>query len=127
MENLNLGSGSSLLGGGNAALQDAIRRRQTGQAGQMQAQSPASAGFDPSIVSPTLPNPQSSPSAMISSGQPSAMATGAPSAQVSTGAPQQDLSSLIGFQTAPENDLIIKALSQKLRNNSQLEKMRGGM
>ena len=109
-----LGSGNSLLQGGNQALQDAIQRRNTGQGGQLQSQTPASAGFDPSTISPQLPSPQSSPASTVPSNGMSAAATGA-----SLGAPT--------VNTAPENDLILKTLAFKLKQNSSIEKAQSGV
>ena len=112
MDNLNLGGGSDLLDGGNQAINDALARRQTGQAGQLQAQSPASAGFDPSIITPTLPNPNATPASTVSGGM-----APSPSATLGMGNPTIDA----------QNELILKALATQLRNNSQLQKAQAGV
>lgn len=111
---LNLGSGSSTLQGGNQALQDAIARRATGQGSQTQSQTPASAGFQPGLAAPQLPNPQASPASTVPGGSPVA--------------PQPSLMGAPQLNTAAENDLILKALDAKLRNNANIEKfqVKGG-
>lgn len=106
---MNLGSGSQMLGGANDALQQAMSRRQSGDMGQSQMASPASASFDPSLQqqqmsSPGMPQP-----------------TGAPSQGAMLGAPSAQLN------TAMENDLIIKALSTKLKQNTELEHSQAGV
>ena len=107
---MNLGMGNQILGGGaNDALNQAVQRRATGEGSQMNAQSPASAGSDPSLQqqqmsSPGMPQP-----------------TGAPSQGAMLGAPSAQLN------TAMENDLIIKALSTKLKQNTELEHSQAGV
>ena len=66
--NPNLGSGNSILGGGNDALSAAIARRNTGQ-GSTTPQTPASAGFDPALMGVSLPERQGTPTANVSSTQ----------------------------------------------------------
>lgn len=56
--NPSLGTGSTLLGGGTQALQEAMARRQTGQAGATAQQTPASPGFQQMPQSPTSQAPQ---------------------------------------------------------------------
>ena len=51
--NPNQGSFGAAIGGADP-LQEAIARRQTGQAGAMQQVSPASATFDPSTMAPPI-------------------------------------------------------------------------
>lgn len=116
MAGLNFGSGNQTLGGGaNQALNDAIARRQTGQASPTQAVSPAAPTFNPQTVAPTLPNPQSTPATTVPGGAPM------PS-------PATDMGASLGMppQTAAENQLIIKALDAKLRSNATIEKAQGG-
>lgn len=106
---MDFGSGSQLLGGANDALQQAVQRRSQGDMGQTAMQSPASAGADPSLQQQQM----SSPGAPQGAG-------GAPSQGALMGAPQQ-------LNTAMENDLILKALSSKLRQNSVLEHTQAGV
>jgi len=93
------GSGSPLLGG-TGALEEAMSRRGMTGGGALDQQSPASAGFDPS---------------MAASPPPTAQAPGIPSTP----------SPLMGGPTGgaeantPEAQLIIKALSQRLGSLSK--------
>lgn len=102
----NLGSGSSLLGGGNDALQSAIAARATGQAGPTAAQSPASAGFTPGMEQPILPDPQASPASTVPSSGASSLG-----ASLGMGAPMD----------SGESQLIIKALDSRLKSLSKLQ------
>ena len=110
---LQFGSGSAQLGGdaGVAALNEAIARRQTGQTAPTQAVSPSSASFDAGIVPPQLPS------------------GGAPAPVAPSPTPAQTAGANLGMNqlnTAVENDLLIKALSAKLKANSNIEKFQSG-
>lgn len=103
MENLNFGSGSALLGQGSGdAISEAMARRNMGQAGVTAQQTPASAGFDPSIQVPPAPQ---SPAPM------------APAAPVSTPAPATG-----GLPSeSMEATTIIKALTERLKSDSKIK------
>lgn len=108
MDNLNFGSGNQLLGNQGGALQEAVARRNSGDASQMSVQSPASAGYDASQTQQQMSSAGAPQGGMaMSQGQ-------------ALGAPQQ-------LNTAMENDLIIKALSTKLKQNTVLEHSQSGV
>lgn len=95
----NLGSGSQLLGGGNDALSQVMQQAGIGT-GQTQMQTPASAGFDPSIIQQGAPQ-------------------GAPPAPQ---APQQPPIGAVGLpQGSPEAQIILEALHQRLSSISKQE------
>lgn len=96
----NLGSGSQLLGGGNDALSQVMQQAGIGT-GQTQMQTPASAGFDPSIIQQGPPQ-------------------GAPQAPQ---APQPPTGAVGLPQGSPEANIIIEALHQRLSSISKTEEM----
>lgn len=107
---ISFGSGSNLLGGGDAIAQ-AIARRSTGDASATDQVSPAAPTFDPST-------------------QPAQQLPGqAPAAPQQPAQPQQPGSmNAMGQMTSPSDDtLIIKALTQQLKNNHEIKRVQGGM
>ena len=106
-QSMNFGSGSELLGGGNQALNEAISRRNQGQAGATAQVSPAA----PTSVNQVPPMPPSSPS---------------PASTVTPAASQLNMGGSAGLQgglpiNTPESELIIKALDQRLRALSKIQ------
>lgn len=101
---MNFGSGSALLGGANQTVNPMQSAANANQVNPTQAVSPVSAGFNPNMVPPSTPNPSKSPASTINQ--------------------SSNNGALMGMSM--ENDQIIKALSNKLRNNSAIEKMQGG-
>lgn len=103
------GSGSQALGDTDA-LRQAMEKR-NGQASPLQQQGSNSAGYTPGLAQPQLPTPQASPATAPTAqpGQAALMGAPAPTAN-----------------TDQENQLLIKALSKKLSDNSGLAKLQLG-
>jgi hypothetical protein len=100
MENQNTGSFGAAIGGADP-IQEAIARRATGQAGATQQVSPGAATFDPST-------------APMAGGAPQGMPQSAPIAGMTPGG--QPLP-----QETPEAQIILNALSTRLKHDSKMK------
>jgi hypothetical protein len=105
MNPVNFGSGSALLGGADPVV-EAMKSRGM-DTSVLQQQSPASYGFDPSVNMPQIQGP-SAPQ-------------GAP--QGNMGGPTQGAQMP---QPAPESEIIIKALIERLKMDSDMKKSQLG-
>ena len=105
---MNFGQGNQILGGdANSALNEAIARRQQGQGGATGSVSPASPTFNPSIQQPQV-NPSAKQNPV-----PNPVGGGASGSPPFSSSPN---GVGMGLQTGtPEAELIIKALSSRLK------------
>jgi len=110
----NFGQGAALLGQGSTdAIQQAMARRQTGQAGVTSQASPMSAGGgQPMPQAPTGQSPMGMPAPQGGSApMPPQGATAAPTAPQPQALPDIH---------AMENQIILKALVQKMKSNADI-------
>lgn len=104
---MNTGSFGSAIGG-SQSIKDALARRNLGQGAATQQVSPTAPGFDPSTQAPQPPLGQA----------PQMPPTGTTAPQVA--APQAPLTPMGTPSGSGDDNLIIKALSEKLRSNAKI-------
>lgn len=102
----NFGSGEALLGG-SSPLDQVFAQYQSQGGGQIAAQTPSSAGFNPSV-------PQQI-EGMPTGGQP------APQPQLGTPSPQTPAMPGQPLPPGTEADIIIEALNTRLKHNSKMD------